>query len=156
MPHSRWTQQVADEATTVSAGIKYDLNTVGGSGVLGAGVMQLWGGDGQDKGYLASTSSSKFEGRYRLHRAIKVSYGHDHVRLLGRTFKSFASATYDFLQNGAMVKLMAGTEWWKKYFVYLSADFLGIVNQSSVVKENGFLRQYRANDQVQLGMSYVF
>ncbi len=152
---SDWISQTTTPANIYSGNIGYDLARSGSKATyLGLAFIKIDGGDVSDRGPF-SGSSSFFERRYHYTKSLKTEF-----RTLlfsqGRSvLRGSTSGLYDFDQHGAV---------WSSTLEYLQdemraffkVDVLGVVDDASVAVTNGFIRTYRANDRVSLGLSYVF
>lgn len=152
-PPAQWISQQAADAKIGSVFVGYRAPE-GGPEVY-ASYLRILGGESQDQSPF-SLGSPIFEQRYMFLDAVKVG-----ANTTGHWFshrwltRIDSSVTYDFAQHGVLASLQLAQVLSKYWTLSLSADGLGLVDQSGRVK-NGFLSYYRANDRVALGINYVF
>lgn len=147
--------QETDEAVIVSLYGDYKF----GSGWLKGGklyssFLHVQGGDAPDEGEFA-TEDGFFEDRYWLTNAVSLGVKDKYVRVLGAPLYLGTRFTYDFDQE-AMI-LSGDIQWLvrRDFAVNIGGDFLGLLNETDSA-EDGFISDFRANDRIYAGVSYVF
>jgi hypothetical protein len=76
------------------------------------------------------------------------------VRIFGRQILGKWSYAYDWDQQGSLVGAELQLQVSREWLVLAGADLLGVENEN--LKPNSFLNQYRANDRIFGGLTYVF
>lgn len=115
--------------------------------------LRVFGGDIIDITTEGRDTVTLFDERFKFKNAVSVKVQGPLFRISQKPLVTKISYLYDYIQRGTLV----GTEF--HYFpathwsVLLGADFLGVQNEDS---SSSFLNQYRANDRVYGGLSYVF
>ncbi len=117
--------------------------------------LHLNGGDTRDQGEQA-TDVSLFERRFQYQRAYRLSATQQRIKGIGRTSDLQGSATYDETQRGAVFSVAFVTQWDARWSSVLQGDLLGLRDLQAPQTNDGFVRSYRANDRVGVGVSYVF
>ncbi|WP_413290986.1 transposase [Bdellovibrio sp. HCB337] len=95
-----------------------------------------------------------YDQRLKFTNAVKVKVQGELVRIYRRPLVTKFSYLYDQEQKGSMVNtefLFYPSQEWA---LVMGADFLGA--EENTTKTSSFLNQYRANDRVYGGMTYVF
>jgi hypothetical protein len=151
-----WMTQEVSDAVITSAYVGYDVR---GEGEYASHVyvtyLRVNGGDARDRGALASDDSF-FERRYMFIDAIGVGATHSFPWLSRKWLtRAGLGLTYDQAQHGALLSASLGQKITKYWSTELKGDLLGLVDRSGQV-DNGFFANYRANDRVSLGVTYVF
>jgi hypothetical protein len=152
---SDWISQTTTPANIYSGGIGYDLARSGPKATyLGLSFIKVDGGDAADRGPF-SGSTSFFERRYHYTKSVKAEFA-TMLYLKGRTgLRGSTYALYDFDQHG-MVWSSAVEYLQQEMRAFFKVDVMGVIDEASVAVADGFIRTYRANDRVSLGLSYVF
>ncbi|RME15439.1 MAG: hypothetical protein D6797_06540, partial [Bdellovibrio sp.] len=97
---------------------------------------------------------SLYENLWRFYEAFRVSIKKDHF--LNHPLSVSLSGTYDFRQKAGLFQGEASWAPLPNWSFFAQIDLLGVVEEDIADVENGFLRNYRSNDQLVLGMDYVF
>ncbi|MCB0343033.1 MAG: hypothetical protein H6626_02645 [Pseudobdellovibrionaceae bacterium] len=119
------------------------------------GARYVFGGDQKDKGQFA-LDESYFGRRYRWVEAWRAGLQLNTLYFKGLQVSGFMEATYDVAQNAGWYSVQCSVKPSVPWTFSLQADVLGIVDETPVAMNDGFLRTYRANDRISLGMSYVY
>ena len=123
----------------------------GGQSHIYGAFFSVEGGDAPDLGSFAPGGGSLFERRYQYQRALALG-----LRQSAGRWQWDQRWTYEVAQRML---------WWNLRWDYLldeswsflfQADLLTLVDNKSPEVGDGFLRDYRANDRLALGVSYVF
>lgn len=156
LPETDWAIQRLYGLQAYSASVDWTLpRFLSRSIFLGVNYLHVDGGKIQD---IVSDGSADdinlYEQRLRFTDAIKVKVQGELARISRRPLVTKFSYLYDWEQKGSMINteflFYPDREW---AFV-LGADFLGAEEDSH--NESSFLNQFRANDRVYGGMTYVF
>jgi hypothetical protein len=120
------------------------------------GAMKLTGGHEPDLGKFAqSEGKTLFERRYQFYEAYSMGLSKP-WRGLGRfPLETGLNLIYDRLQNGGVVSFNCGMNFGKELRADVQIDYLGLFEGHAEIPD-GFLADYRANDRVGVGMTYVF
>lgn len=123
---------------------------------LTLGALKIDGGDKPDRGDFAQgAGKTLFERRYQYYEAYSLGLSKP-WRGLGRfPLETGAKLIYDRLQNGGVVSLSCGMNFSKEFRADLQVDYLGLLTGPAKIPD-GFLADYRANDRIGVGMSYVY
>jgi hypothetical protein len=148
------TQQLSD-MVVASFTFGFDLLGEGATATqLYAGIMKAWGALTPDGGEDIS-GTTQFELRQRWLEAYRVGIKHPVWSKWRRLNNSF-EVTYDRIQNGATLSSQAEYNFYDAWVATASLDLLGVLDSKSGDYDTAFIRQYRANDRVSLGLSYVY
>lgn len=115
--------------------------------------LRVFGGEIVDITTEGPDTMTLFDERLKFKNALSVKMMGPLFRVNQKPLVTKVSYMYDYQQKGTLI----GTEF--HYFpathwsVLVGADFLGVQEEDS---SSNFLNQYRANDRVYGGMSYVF
>lgn len=124
------------------------------SAYVSLGYMKLSGGDEPDKGKLASEEKSLFANHYRFKNAIKAEAFFPQVFLLNKYFSSNSSVIYDLDFDGIVFSHKMNMSYNESWKFSLSVDLIGLLDDQDIKKS--FMSSYRSNDNVSVGVSYVF
>jgi len=149
-PDNWLTQNIKDSLTQVYS-VGYEWNKTG----LSFSYLHMDGGDARDFGVQAN-DVSMFERRFQYLRAYRISAEQRRIKGLGRTSNLTGSFTYDQMQRGVLMSLAFITQWSAQWSSVVAADWLGLRDLAPVTVTDGFIRTYRSNDRVGVGVSYVF
>jgi hypothetical protein len=153
-----YTSQQVVPAWIYSASISRPLGEEGpGATRVTAGALKVLGGDAPDRGDFAS-ATTLFERRYSYIEAYMIEISKPWRGLphwLPNRIDTRARALYDRVQNGGVLSLSGAMNIDHDWRAFLSLDMLGLMGENAQVTD-GFLSTYRANDSVNLGLSYVF
>lgn len=149
-PNTWVTQDISNSLTQVySVGYNWSKTNIAFS------YLHMDGGDAADQGEQAQ-EESLFERRFQYQRAYRLSVEQKRMKGLGRSSNLQGSFTYDQLQRGVLVSAAFVTQWDSQWSSIIQGDLLGLRDLQPAQVEDGFLRSYRANDRVGVGVSYVF
>ncbi|MBC7370686.1 MAG: transposase [Bdellovibrionaceae bacterium] len=95
-----------------------------------------------------------FDQRMRFTNAIKAKIQGELARFSGKPLFTKFSYLYDNVQKGSMINSEFLFYPSPKWALVAGADILGVDNED--YKTSSFLNQYRANDRIYGGMTYVF
>lgn len=112
-------------------------------------LIKVWGGDAADRGPIESNNSF-FERKYQYLEAVSAGF-----KSAGRFFSGQIKIVYDRLQSGLIYSADLSARVDKDFTLTASSDVFGLASEQAVVRD-GFIRTYRGNDRVSLGLSYVF
>ncbi len=154
-----WTTQELTETLSVSPTLAFRF---GGwapdPATISLSFLREWGGSisgGQapDKGPMASGMDSVFEGRYPYQNAWKLGAKTALPGSLGRRLSWDFNLTYDVGHSGTIVSHLLSFRAYRGLELRAGADFL-----SSFRADGGtdFISQYRTNDRIHMGITYVF
>lgn len=150
-----WIYKRTTEATSLSSKLTYNSN---GRLVtplkLDFSYLRLWGGDAADGGRFHSERGF-FERRYQYLHAIKASVSRSFFRIWNRPSLIQLSGLYDFEQHGAVFSTRISWLYSQRFRLQAFADIIGLVD-SSPDAVNGFIGDFRANDRIGFGVTYVF
>lgn len=119
------------------------------------GLLNLWGGDAPDRGEIA-TERTFFERRYQFQRAVTAGFDWPVGYIKGIALLASARAQYDLQQQGGVVTSDLSYQYNPQWTFLVSADVIGLTNDSNSDINDGFLGLYRANDRFMAGVNYVF
>lgn len=153
---SDWTVQHARNATVATASVSRYLETPGPSaGSVKASVYKLWGGDDFDQGTFAA-ATTLFERRYMYNEAYSLGFSKAWRGLFKNALETEARVIYDRLQEGTVFSFSSGMNFSKNWRGDFEMDILGLTGSNARISDNSFITNYRANDRVGVGMTYVF
>ncbi len=118
------------------------------------GVLKIQGGAESDRGVFA-TEKSLFEKRFQYNEAYLASVVVPVRGLLKGPIDTQARVVYDRIQNGGSIGFSVGYTVAPRWRIDTEMELLGLIGEDAAEK-NGFLSNYRANDRVAVGTSYVF
>ena len=147
--------QNLDEAYYLSLTYGVDLHGLGGRHFHAyTGFLKTWGSIASDVGERAQ-SISQFEYRPRFFEAYRVGLSSP-VWSRIRTLRNRVELTYDRLQNGMIFSSYAEWAFQNNWVASLGVDLMGIFDSKDSEYDPGFLRTYRSNDNISVGLSYVY
>lgn len=119
-------------------------------------AMKVEGGDKPDRGDFAQgEGKTLFERRYQYYEAYSLGLSKP-WRGFGRfPLEMGTKFIYDRLQNGGVFSFNCGMNFSKAFRADLQVDYLGLLTGPAKIPD-GFLADYRANDRIGIGMSYVY
>jgi hypothetical protein len=151
-----WTSQQIGPALIGSITASRSLEDSGAQAArLRLSAMKMIGGDRPDQGDFANPTSSLFERRYQYTEAYMLGLQKPLRGWMREPIINEVSLLYDRMQNGGFARLSSTIAFERNWRAELRLDVLGLMGESGVIKD-GFLGNYRANDRVAMGMSYVF
>ncbi len=118
------------------------------------GAIKIAGGAKPDSGEFGS-ARSLFEKRFQYDEAYMAGIVFPLRGWFRQPLETEAKVVYDRLQNGGSLSLAAGYSPAPGWRIDGEVDVIGLVSPAAQV-ENGFFSNYRANDRVGVGTSYVF
>ncbi len=151
-----WTSQVYSEAWIYSGLASVRLEDAGVRAArLETGVLKVAGGHARDHGRF-SDEQSKFDPRFQYYEAYLLGLKREFRFGLIRPVAMQLRVVYDRMQNGGVFSYYAGYNLTKNWRADLDIDMLGLLGPSRAQISDAFLSNYRANDRIGLGVSYVF
>lgn len=158
-----WVKQETTRAIVFSTFLGYSLRPFNNlqekhdSAQVYASVLKVIGGDSQDVGpTIVLKKQSYFERRFEFTEALMLGIKNLNYPLLGRAINSQFEVLYDNAQNGVILSAKIKMEIKRHFHTFLNLDLLGLINEGSAEIEDGFIRNFRANDRIMAGVSYVF
>jgi hypothetical protein len=149
------TQQIRD---MVVASFTVGFNLIGEGATatqLYGGLIKAWGAVQPDGGE-DTAGTTQFEVRQRWIEAARLGIRHPVWSKYRRLNNSF-EVTYDRAQNGATLSTQAEYNFYDAWVATASIDMLGVFDSRTTIEnETTFIRQYRANDRVSMGLSYAY
>jgi len=118
-------------------------------------LSQVWGGQDADRGEL-SGDTSYFNDRIEYYQAMRIGFKYPLLNSFADRINTRFEFTHDFAQRAAVFTSGFDLKINKSLAFLLEVNILGVVDEAKVEKEEGFVRNFRANDNVVAGMSYVF
>jgi hypothetical protein len=148
-----WEVQNATNAIIASLYDTYYFDEARTFKVTGS-LLKIWGGDQPDSGPV-ETSVTLFERRYQFTEAASVS-ARKRWHAQGKPgLESGLKVVYDRLENGMVYTGDVSAAVTRALAFNLSYDYFTILPGTPEMPD-GFIDEYRGNDRVSLGMSYVF
>ncbi|MBS1969624.1 MAG: transposase [Bdellovibrionales bacterium] len=156
MPETDWAIQQLSGIRAYSAGVEWTIPKFFSRSILmQLSYLRVDGGNIQDIGSDGKPDDiNLYDQRLKFTNAAKIKVQGELARFYRRPLVTKFSYLYDKDQKGSMVNtefLFYPTQEWA---LVMGADFLGTDDET--FKPSGFLNQYRANDRVYGGMTYVF
>lgn len=152
---SRKVFQNLDEAYYLSLTYGFDLRGSGPTAIHAyTSFLKTWGGVAKDVGDRAQ-DKTQFEFRPRFFEAYRVGLRAPLWSRV-RTLTNRMELTYDRLQNGMIFSSYAEYALPENWVASLGIDLMGIFDSRDSFYDAGFLRTYRSNDNITLGLSYVY
>lgn len=156
MPETDWAIQKLSGMRAYAAGIEWTIPKFFSRSILmQISYLRVDGGSIQDIGSDGKPDDlNLYDQRLKFTNAAKIKVQGELARLFRRPLVTKFSYLYDKDQKGSMMNtefLFYPSQEWA---LVMGADFLGTDDEN--VKPTGFLNQYRANDRVYGGMTYVF
>jgi len=156
LPDQDWAIQNIQGIRAYSAAIDWNIpQFFSRSVLLELNYLKVYGGGIQD---IVSDGSpddmTLYDQRMQFTNAIRVKVQGELARIYRRPLVTKFSYLYDYDQRGSMINtefLYYPTQEWA---LVIGADFLGVEDEN--YDKTSFLNQYRANDRVYGGMTYVF
>ncbi len=150
-----WITQTVGPASVYYSTLGYDLKRSGPQATyLGLSYLRVEGGDSADRGEFAQPVSF-FERRYQYTRSVKLEFRTPLWRRGMTAVRSQSWSLYDFDQR-AMIWSSALEYLERDFLAYLKVELMGIVDEAQAVVTDGFIRNFRANDRVTMGLAYAF
>lgn len=157
MDHQKdWVHQSVEPAKAWGGEADYALTYLNGQPVTASvGFMRIDGGKTYDVDPKGGRVHSLLGDRFLFSDAAKIKLSGSFLRVFKKNLYSSFQYLYDQEQKGGW----ANAEF--KYFasqtlaLHMGADVLGISTRTPAVQD-GFLNQYRSNDRLYTGLSYVF
>lgn len=118
------------------------------------GVLKIEGGARRDSGVFA-TDRSLFEKRFQYDEAYTAGLFVPVRGVLAKALDSEARVTYDRIQGGGVLSLNLGYSPAPGWRLEGEMDILGLISAQGG-ETTGFFSNYRANDRIGVGTSYVF
>lgn len=151
-----WIGQSLKPAMLYSAYLGYDFVGSGARATHGyLSWLTLKGGDAPDQGELAP-SESLFERRYQYQSALRLGLKTPLRKILDLDFQTDTSLTMDFAQKAMAFSTSLKTQLDRAWQLSMDVDVMGLLDRGNAEISDGFLRTYRANDRVALGLAYAY
>lgn len=156
LPATDWVIQKLYPVRAYDAGMEWTIpNFFTRSISLQVHYLRVEGGEIEDIGSDGAVDVlNLFDQRVKFRDAVNVKVQGELARIYRRPLEMKFSYLYDQEQKGSMINTEFMFYPKQELAFLLGADFLGTENDTS--KVSGFLNQYRANDRVYGGMTYVF
>lgn len=156
LPDQDWAIQKLYGIRAYSANLDWTIpKFLSRSILMGLGYLRVDGGNIQDIGADGKPDDiNLYDQRMKFTNAMKVKVQGELLRIYRRPLVTKFAYLYDTDQKGSMVNtefLFYPSQAWA---LVMGADFLGVDDEN--YRPTGFLNQYRANDRVYGGMTYVF
>lgn len=147
-------QQIGDQ-TLATAIVSYDLAGEGASAfTMYGGVLKSWGAVKPDSGDTIA-QQSQFEIRQRWLEAYRMGLHYPMWSKLKRLHNKL-ELTYDRTQNGTLFTSQVEYSPFNQWILTASFDMLAVYDSRQTRYDKAFIRQFRANDRVSMGFSYVY
>lgn len=147
--------QQIDDQLMASSILSYDLIGEGPSAVkLYGGILKSWGAIANDSGDTFS-KKSQFEIRQRWMEAYRVGAQYPIWTKFKRIYNK-VEFTYDRIYNGASFMSQLQYNIYDTWVVTGAFDVMAIFDSRETRYDSAFVRQFRANDRVSMGISYVY
>lgn len=147
-------QRISDAVTLSWLG-SYALSGEGDSAFrVYGGYMRTFGGYEADGGDVFD-SGTQFEIRQRYLSVFKTGLSYP-VWNKTRRVRNNIEANYDTIINGGTVLSEVEVAFTDHLFFSTSVDLIGVFETNEGTKKSNFINTYRANDRVQLRLSYVY
>ncbi len=117
------------------------------------GYLRVFGGEIVDITNEGQDSMTLFDERLKFKNALSVKLMGPLFKIKQKPLVTKVSYLYDYQQKGTLVSTEFHYFPADSWSVLVGTDFLGVQEEDT---SSGFLNQYRANDRVYGGMSYVF
>ena len=157
LDQSQWTYRRTLDTTTVVGYVGYDFDReTMGSRKLFLSYQKLFGGDKGDGGKLRDEHKSLFSPRYEYYNAVKLGFKYLNGRVSTKTYSLLSELTYDDSQkawawvSGVLLDVNQSLS------VSMNVDAIALLKGASPKREDGFLNDIKANDEMNFGVSYVF
>ncbi len=155
-PDTDWVIQKLYGIRAYSAGIDWTIpNFFSRSILMQVNYLRVDGGNIQDIGSDGTADDiNLYDQRLKFTDVVKIKVQGELLRIYRRPLVTKFAYLYDKDQKGSMINtefLFYPSQEWA---LLMGADLLGTEDDS--YKVSGFLNQYRANDRVYGGMTYVF
>jgi hypothetical protein len=152
-------QNISQDITEVTTGSimiqkQLDEQSVKGGRIF-LGVIKVWMPTPKDIGENVP-ETSLFLLRPQLFMAYRAGVEHPIYRRKGHPVIARVEGTYDSDQEAAIFTAAVECNVIKNLNVNFAMSFLGATSSKTTDYENGIIRTFRANDNLSLGMNYVF
>lgn len=155
-PTAEWVYQRIDNARVMGAGAQYVPGYLNGVPVaLGVGVMKIENGRTFDVEVDGAETSSLLGNRFLFSQAAKVSMSGSFLQIFKKNLYSSFQYLFDKDQEGGWFNMELKYYPQKYLALHLGGDVLGVTDKKAPLPEQ-FLNQYRSNDRLYTGVSYVF
>jgi hypothetical protein len=156
LPDQDWVLQKIYPLRAYTAGIEWTIPKFFSRSIsLQLDYLRVDGGEIEDIGSDGAVDDlNLFDQRVKFTDAVKVKMQGELARIYRHPLRVHFSYLYDKEQKGSMVNTEFMFYPKQELALLLGADFLGTAENTP--KTSGFLNQYRANDRIYGGMTYVF
>jgi hypothetical protein len=156
LPREEWVTQRLGAIEAYSGLLTWNLGILGmPTTQVNFGYLRVYGGeivDIESQGQAADFTL--FDQRLKFTNTVSFKMQGPLVRIFGRQILGKWSYAYDWDQQGSLVGAELQLQVSREWLVLAGADLLGVENEN--LKPNSFLNQYRANDRIFGGLTYVF
>lgn len=147
--------QQIDNQVLASAIYSYNLAGEGPSAFrVYTGFLKSWGAIANDGGDTFS-ERTQFEMRQRWYEAYRVGMTYP-VWTKFKRLSNTMELTYDRMQNGALFKSQLEYQLYDSWIFSGAFDVVAVFDSRQTKFDSAVLRQFRANDRVTMGLSYVY
>ncbi len=147
--------QQIDDQLMASAMLSYDVEGEGPSATkVYGGVLKSWGGIADDSGDTFS-AHTQFELRQRWYEAYRVGLTYPMWTKFKRLYNTM-ELTYDRMQNGVMFMSQVEYNVYDAWVLTGAVDALAVFDSRETRYDKSVIRNFRANDRVSMGISYVY
>lgn len=156
---SSWIYQNTSASTQFAGYVGVDIEK--GDNGLGRSLyisgLSLNGDDLSDGGERGG-DGTQFERRFKFYKSVKVGVSDSIGVKVNKSMRLLSdfSALYDFSQRAGSLLAHLNLKTQSSWNAFLNVDFIGILDGVRPERPDDFLRLYRANDSVELGVSYVY
>jgi hypothetical protein len=155
-PDPDWAIQKLEGIKAYSTGFDWNIpNFLSRSVLFQLNYLHIYGGSIQDIISDGSPDSmTLYDQRMKFTNAVRVKVQGELARIYRHPLVTKFTWLYDTDQKGSMVNTEFLFYPSREWALLMGADFLGVDDEN--YKVSSFLNQYRANDRVYGGMTYVF
>lgn len=152
-----WIAQGMTELTTASLVLRRQSDKFNSRrGNIYGGLIRIWSDSPQDLGEYAQEKGSQFDNRAPYLMAYRLGYAASLPVYRGREVSTRFEGTFDSFQNAVLLQSSIDYKFSKVLTVGLDVNLIGAVNNEKNNYEKSYLRTFRANDNLNLGIDYVF
>ncbi len=147
--------QQIDDQLMASAIVSYDVAGEGPSAFkMYGGILKSWGAIADDSGDTFS-GSTQFELRQRWYEAYRVGMTYPVWTKWKRLYNTM-ELTYDRAQNGGLFMTQLEYNVFDSWILTGALDVMAVFDSKETRYDNSLIRNFRANDRVSMGISYVY
>lgn len=152
-PDNFTSQQLAP-ANIFSGRLRWQVDSGLRASQIYFGWVKVNGGEARETGRFAG-KEALFESRFQFAEAYNLGINTEFRQFRNHPISLDGRVIYDRLQGGGAVMLASAYRWNQNWRGLLQLDFMGLLVSDAAV-QNGFFSSYRANDNVSMGVAYVF